>query len=166
MSTNCACNDKNGFSYCAIDEVMQKYSYDGNAIISILQDIQEKLGYVPKDSIEYIGGKLSIAPARIYGVVTFYTQFRLKPRGKHSIMLCVGTACHVGGAEKISDSITEELGVKGGETTDDGLVTFEKVACIGCCSLAPVAIVDGETHAKLTPDKTRKIIAKIKPSAV
>ena len=164
MSTICDCYDKNGFSYCTIDEVLQKYSYDGNAIIPILQEIQENLGYVPKDSIEYIGEKLSVPPARIYGVVTFYTQFRLKPRGKHSVMLCVGTACHVGGAEKISISITEELGIEGGETTDDGLVTFEKVACIGCCSLAPVAIVDGETYAKLTPDKTRKIISKIKNS--
>lgn len=162
MSAVCACNDKNGFSYCAIDEVLQKYSHDSNAIIPILQDIQESLGYVPKESIDYIGKKLSVAPARIYGVVTFYTQFRLKPKGKHSIMLCVGTACHVGGAERISDSITEELGIKGGETTEDGFVTYEKVACIGCCSLAPVAIVDGETHAKLTPDKARKVISKLK----
>jgi len=162
MSAVCACSEKNGFSYCSIDEVLQKYSCDGNAIIPILQDIQENLGYVPKDCIEYIGEKLSVAPARIYGVVTFYTQFRLTPRGKHSIMLCVGTACHVGGAEKIADCITEELGIKGGQTTADGLVTFGKVACIGCCSLAPVAIVNGETIAKLTPDKTRTVIAELK----
>jgi len=161
MTEVCACNDKNGFSYCAIDEVLQKYQFDPNSIIPILQDIQESLGYVPKESIDYIGQKLSMAPAKIYGVVTFYTQFRLKPKGLHSIMLCVGTACHVGGAEKISDRITEILGIKGGETTEDNLVTYEKVACIGCCSLAPVAIIDGETFAKLTPDTTRDVISKI-----
>lgn len=162
MSENCACKE-NGLLTCKeIDQVLSEYSYDSNAIIPILQDIQDKLGYVPKESIDYIGKQLSIPPARIYGVVTFYTQFRLKPRGKHSIMLCVGTACHVGGAEKISDAITEELKIKGGETTEDGFVTYEKVACIGCCSLAPVAIVDGETSAKLTPDKIRKVIAELK----
>lgn len=144
--------------YEQIDGIVGKYKGDSSAIIPILQDIQELLGYVPKDSIAYVAEKLVVSPAKIYGIVTFYAQFRLKPLGKHIIMLCEGTACHVNGAKLISGAITDELGIRGGETTPDGLFTLEKVACIGCCSLSPVMVIGEETYAKLTPDNTRKII--------
>ncbi len=144
--------------YGQIDEIVGKYKGDPSAIIPILQDIQELLSYVPKDSIAYVADKLGVSPAKIYGIVTFYAQFRLQPLGKHIIMLCEGTACHVNGAKLISGAITDELGIKGGETTPDGLFTLEKVACIGCCSLSPVMVIGEETYAKLTPDATRKII--------
>ncbi|MEW5922039.1 MAG: NADH-quinone oxidoreductase subunit NuoE [Bacillota bacterium] len=144
--------------YEKIDEIVKKYKGDSSAIIPILQDIQELMDYVPKDSIAYMAEKLGVSPAKIYGIVTFYAQFRLQPMGKYMIMLCEGTACHVNGAKLISGAITDELGIRGGETTPDGLFTLEKVACIGCCSLSPVMVIGGETYAKLTPDATRKII--------
>lgn len=144
--------------YDEFDKSINKYNGDPTAIIAILQDIQEHLQYVPKGSISYLAEKLNVSPAKIYGIVTFYAQFRLEPLGKYIIMLCEGTACHVNGAKLIGNAITDELGVKGGETTKDGLFTLEKVACIGCCSLSPVMVVNDETYAKLTPDSTRKIV--------
>lgn len=141
-----------------IEKVIQKHKKDPTLIIAILQDIQEVLDYVPKESISYIADELGTSPAKIYGIVTFYAQFRLQPKGKYIIMLCVGTACHVNGAQLVGNTITDELGIKGGETTEDGLFTYEKVACIGCCSLAPVMVINEETYAMLTPDSTRKVI--------
>ncbi len=146
------------------DRVLEKYKGDPSAIIPILQDIQEELDYVPKEGIGYLGVQLGVSPAKIYGIATFYAQFRLQPKGKHTIMLCVGTACHVNGAMLIGNTITDELGIKGGETTPDGLFTFEEVACIGCCSLSPVMLIDGETHALLTPKSTRKILKDFRGS--
>lgn len=144
--------------YDEIDKIIGNYKGDSSAIIPILQDTQDVLGYVPKDAISYVAEKMDVSPAKIYGIATFYAQFRFQPMGKHVIMLCEGTACHVNGAKLISGAITDELGIDGGETTEDGLFTLEKVACIGCCSLAPVMLINDETYAKLTPDATRKII--------
>ncbi|RJX28032.1 MAG: NADH-quinone oxidoreductase subunit NuoE [Dethiobacter sp.] len=144
--------------YDVFDTVIAKYNGDPTAIISILQDIQEHLDYVPKDGISYLAEKLGVSPAKIYGIVTFYAQFRLQPKGKYIIMLCEGTACHVNGAKMVGKAIEEELNIKGGETTGDGNFTLEKVACIGCCSLSPVMVINEETYAKLTPESTRKIL--------
>ncbi len=144
--------------YQEFDKITEKYKGDPSAIIPILQDVQEIMGYVPKNSIGYLAEKLEVSPAKIYGIVTFYAQFRLQPKGKYIIMLCEGTACHVNGAKLISKSITDELEIEGGQTTPDGLFTLEKVACIGCCSLAPVMLINEEVHAKLTPDATRKVL--------
>lgn len=144
--------------YGEIEGIIGNYKGDSSAIIPILQDMQELMGYVPKESISYVAEKLGVSPAKIYGIATFYAQFRLQPMGKHIIMLCEGTACHVNGAKLISGAITDELNIEGGETTPDGLFTLEKVACIGCCSLSPVIVIGEETYANLTPDQTRKII--------
>lgn len=148
--------------YEVLDRILEKYQGDPSAIIPILQDIQEEFDYVPKEGIGYLGEKLGVSPAKIYGIATFYAQFRLQPKGKHTVMLCVGTACHVNGAKMVGNTITDELGIKGGETTEDGLFTYEEVACIGCCSLSPVMLIDGETYAMLTPKSTRKIIKEFR----
>jgi len=141
-----------------INEIIENYKGDSSAIIPILQDLQDQIGYIPREGLAYLAEKLEVSPAKIYGIVTFYAQFRLQPMGKYIIMLCEGTACHVNGAKLISAAITDELSIRGGETTPDGLFTLEKVACIGCCSLSPVMVISGETYAKLTPEATRKII--------
>ena len=158
MATAAKKMDVGAIPYEGIDGIIGNYKGDSSAIIPILQDIQELVGYVPKDGIAYMAEILDVSPAKIYGIVTFYAQFRLNPVGKHLIQLCIGTACHVNGAKIISGAITDELDIRGDETTPDGLFTLEKVACIGCCSLSPVMVISGETYAKLTPDATRKII--------
>ena len=158
MATSAKTLEVGAIPYDEIDTIIGNYKGDSSAIIPILQDIQELMGYVPKDGIAYMAEKLEVSAAKIYGIATFYAQFRLHPVGKHIIMLCEGTACHVNGAKLIAGAITDELDIRGGETTPDGLFTFEKVACIGCCSLSPVMVISGETYAKLTPDATRKII--------
>ncbi len=148
--------------YEEIDKVVEQYNGDSTLIIAILQDIQEAMGYVPKESISYLAEKLEVSPAKIFGIVTFYAQFRLHPLGKYIIMLCEGTACHVNSAPLISKAITDELRIEGGQTTEDGLFSLEKVACIGCCSLSPVMVINGETYAMLTPDATRKVLKEYK----
>lgn len=150
--------DPGAIPYEKFDEIIERYKGDPSAIIPILQDIQEELDYIPKEGILYLAEKLGVSPAKIYGIVTFYAQFRLQPKGKYIIMQCVGTACHVNGAKLVGNAITDELGIKGGETTPDGLFTYELVACIGCCSLSPVVVINGETYAMLTPKSIRKIL--------
>ena len=158
MAENTNTLEQGPIPYEEIDKIVDNYKGDPSAAIPILQDVQDLLGYVPKESISHLAERLEVPPAKIYGIVTFYAQFRLQPKGKYMIMLCEGTACHVNGAKLISNAITDELGIEGGETTEDGLFTLEKVACIGCCSLSPVMLVNEETHAKLTPETTRKVL--------
>ena len=146
--------------------VLEKYAKVQGSLITILQKTQEIYGYLSMDAIQYISEVTGIKPAKIYGVATFYTQFRLKPIGKHLIMLCKGTACHVNGADHIEEAITEHLNIKDGETTEDGLFTLNNMACLGCCSLAPVMMIhdsDGdETYGNLTKDMVRQILDDIK----
>ena len=131
-------------------------------MISILQKAQDAYGFLPLDVMDKIADETGIKAPIIYGVATFYTQFRLHPIGKYLIMLCKGTACHVNGAGAIEEAICEELQINDGETTTDGLFTLNNVACLGCCSLSPVMMINGETYAKLTPDKARKILREIR----
>ncbi|MBS4020808.1 MAG: NADH-quinone oxidoreductase subunit NuoE [Dethiobacter sp.] len=160
----CACKspEPKTIPYDEIAKIIQKYKGDSSAIIPILQDTQDLLGYIPKESISFMAKQLEVPPAKIYGIVTFYAQFRLNPIGKYNIMVCEGTACHVNGAKQIGNAITDDLGIGGGETTEDGLFTFEKVACVGCCSLSPVVVIEGETYPGLTPDKIRKVLKQYK----
>lgn len=144
-----------------MDDVFDKYYHQNGNLISILQDTQEAYGYLPLEVLKVIADKTGIKKAKIYGVATFYSQFRLNPRGKYMILQCQGTACHVNGSESISAAIYEELGIKSGETTKDGMFSFEQVACLGCCSLAPVIMINGEAYGNLTPDKARQIIKDI-----
>jgi len=130
------------------------------ALIPLLQSAQDSYGYIPEKAIHYIGEVVNIPAAEIYGVVTFYSQFRLKPLGKHVVRICEGTACHVNGAKNVLKVLQNELGIAVGETTDDGLFSLQSVACLGCCSLAPVIMIDDDTHGNLTADKTKKVIKK------
>jgi len=143
--------------------IIDKYKPQGQGgLIGILQHAQEIYGYLPQDLILYIAEKTDISAAKIYGVVTFYSQFRTKPVGKHLVMVCQGTACHVTGSRPVEDAIAEYLGISEGETTKDGLFTLQSVACLGCCSLAPAMMIGEETYGKLTPASARKIIEGLK----
>lgn len=133
-----------------------------DALIPILQAIQEKFGYLPRESIETISKKMNIAASKIFGVASFYNQFRFQPIGIHHILICRGTACHVKGSEKILHTLEKELGIKAGNTTKDNLFTLDVVACIGACGLAPVISINGEFHAAMTPDKAVNLIAEIR----
>ena len=143
--------------------IIRKYRETGGSIISLLQDTQEAFGYVPKEAVLFLSDQLGIAPSRFYGVATFYAQFRLKPTGKHRITACCGTACHVRGAERILNSLKRELHLGEEEdTTPDGQITVEKVACLGFCSFAPVVLVNGAVHGKTTADPILKEIKALR----
>ena len=157
----CNC-DKNKINLSLIDDVLDEYAAVPGSLITILQKAQDIYGYLPTDVIKYISDKTGIKPAKIMGVATFYTQFRLKPVGKYLIMLCKGTACHVNNSDLIEKTIIETLGINDGETTDDGLFSLKNVACLGCCSLSPVMMINSETYGSLTKKKKKKIINDIR----
>ena len=148
-----------------LEPVLTQYAETKGSLITILQHAQEIYGYLPQDVVRRISERTGIKPAKIMGVATFYTQFRLQPVGKYLIMLCKGTACHVNGSDLIEKTITEALGVHDGETTEDGLFTLKNVACLGCCSLSPVMMINEETYGSLTPEKTRAILAELREKA-
>ena len=141
-----------------LDDVLAKYASVKGSLITILQHAQEIYGFLPTDVIYYIAEKTGSTPAKVMGVATFYTQFRLQPIGKYLIMLCQGTACHVNGSARILKTVEEELGIKDGETTADGLFTLKTVACLGCCSLAPVLSINGKVYGKLERRTMVKIL--------
>lgn len=141
-----------------IAAIIARYGRARGALIPVLQEAQAALGYLSKETIARIAEGLSVPTSQVHGVATFYTQFRLRPAGKHLIRVCHGTACHVGGAAGISEAIEEALGVKDGQTTPDGKFTLESVACLGCCSLAPVMMIDGETYGRLTKESAVKAL--------
>jgi NADH-quinone oxidoreductase subunit E len=142
-------------------DLITKKSQNGS-LIPLLQSAQESYGYIPEKAIYYISELVGIPASEIYGVITFYAQFRLKPLGKNLIRICEGTACHVNQAKRILSAIEDELGIGVGETTDEGLFTLQSVACLGCCSLAPVMMVNENTYGSLTPDKLRRTLKKYK----
>ena len=143
------------------------WRHDGTPgeLIPLLQSAQEHFGYVPRRAIRYISEVTQTPESKIYGVITFYSQFRLQPMGKNVIRLCTGTACHVANSSVLLDTLQDELGVEVGGTTENGAMTLFSVACIGCCSLAPVMMVNNDTMGKLTPASTRKIVRKIRRKA-
>ena len=160
----CGCCEKQDFKELA--PALEKYANVPGSIITILQKAQDIYGYLSMDCINYISEKTGIRPAKIYGVITFYAQFRLKPIGKNLIMLCQGTACHVNGSQMIEEAVCEFLEISDGETTEDKIFTLNNMACLGCCSLAPVMMVkhaDGEeTYGNLTKDSVKDILAEIR----
>ncbi len=145
----------------ALEDLINRYRGVEGSLISVLQGVQELYGYLPRPVLEHISLQLGMKKARIYGVATFYAQFRLTPVGKHLILLCQGTACHVNGADKIETALCDELGVEMGGTTDDRVFTLTEAACLGCCSLAPVMMIDGQAYGPLTPDRARNVIRDI-----
>lgn len=144
-----------------MDKVFDRYYKENGNLISILQDAQGVYGYLPLDVLKLIADKTGNKRAKVYGVATFYSQFRLNPIGKYIMLQCQGTACHVNGSEAVGNAICDELGIKPGETSSDGMFSLEDVACLGCCSLAPVIMINGEAYGNLTPDGARKIIKDI-----
>ena len=145
-----------------IDEILARYDNPAENLIPVLQAVQENEGYISRESVEYLSEKSGIPSARIMGVASFYSGFRLKPVGKYRIMVCMGTACHVNGAERIGDTVGRILGVDEGDTTPDGLFSWEEVACLGCCSIAPAMMINGTAYGNLTPDKIEGIIKSIR----
>ncbi len=144
--------------------VYQKYpENDASVLIPILQDIQEVCGYLPEEELHNVARHTKLPVSRVYGVATFYNQFRLHPLGKHVIRVCRGTACHVKGSLDILFTLENELGIKAGQTTKDRMFTIETVACIGACSIAPVISIDNEFHGGLTVKSVQKLIASYKP---
>ncbi|MBR0085240.1 MAG: NADH-quinone oxidoreductase subunit NuoE [Lachnospiraceae bacterium] len=160
----CECN-KQKSDLSLLKGVLDEYAHVPGSLITILQKAQGIYGYLPTDVIYHIADVTGDSPAKIMGVATFYSQFRLQPIGKYLIMQCQGTACHVNGSEKIAAAIREELGISNGETTEDGLFTLSNVACLGCCSLSPVMMINGETYGTLTPEKTVQILRKLRDEA-
>jgi NADH:ubiquinone oxidoreductase subunit E len=142
-----------------IDEMSPVTSGD---IIPLLQRLQDAYGYLPKAVVLEVCERTGLPASRVFGVATFYAQFRLKPRGRHIIRCCRGTACHVKGSKKIAEAIKRELHVREGETTEDRRFIFETVACLGTCFLAPVVMIDDDYYGQMTPDKLRKILNKYK----
>ncbi len=140
------------------------WKYDGHAgaLIPLLQSAQDTYGYVSERAMDYISQVTGIPSAEIYGVVTFYAQFRTKPLGEIVIKVCNGTACHVNGVKEIANTLKDELGIDYEETTNDGKFSMVSVACLGCCSLAPVMMVNNETFGRLTPQKTRKVLRDLR----
>jgi NADH:ubiquinone oxidoreductase subunit E len=146
-----------------LDKIINNYRNEGGNVITLLQETQEAFGYLPREAVDYFSEHLNIAPSRFYGVATFYAQFRLKPRGKHIVTACCGTACHVRGGERILNSIKLELKLTGeADMTDDGMFTLEKVNCVGACGIAPVVIIDKKVHGKAASDKIVREIRAIK----
>lgn len=145
-----------------IDPLIEKYKGKKGNMIPILQGTQDVFGYLPAESFLKISELTGLKLSEMYGVATFYTQFRLNPVGKHIVKVCHGTACHVQNATALSEAVEDALGIKDGETTEDRLFTLESVACLGCCSLAPVMMIGDETYAKLTGNQAVKIVKEIK----
>jgi NADH-quinone oxidoreductase subunit E len=141
-----------------LDAVFASYKGEKNELIPILQDVQEELGYLPDEAMRQVARFMRLPESKVFGVATFYARFHLLPRGKHIIRLCCGTACHVRGAKKVSDKVKDLLQVEVGQTTGDKKYTFEEVACIGACGLAPVMTIDEKTFGKLNPDKAKGIL--------
>ena len=160
---NCNCKNTNDFSL--LEPCLQKYATVPGSLITILQNAQEIYGYLSVDTILHISHRTGIKVTKIMGVATFYSQFRLEPVGKYLIMLCQGTACHVNGSLQIEKVINEYLGIKDGETTKDGLFTLKNVACLGCCSLSPVMMINDDTYGSLTPEKAVSIFKELQEKA-
>ncbi len=145
-----------------VDTIIKQYKGKESAILAILQDIQSKKKYLPKEILEQVSQKMQIPVTHIFRLATFYNALSIKPRGKHKIDVCLGTACHVRGGNKIVDKLKRDLGIPVGETTQDKRFTLESVRCVGCCSLGPVAVIDGDVYGRLTQDKIPALLKEFK----
>ena len=155
----CSCVDE---KQQKLQEIINQHKNMRGALIPVLHEAQELYGYLPLSVQKQIAEGLNVSLAEVYGVVTFYTRFSLKPKGKYLIQVCLGTACYVKGANLILDKLQEKLGIHVGETTEDGLFTLEGCRCIGACGLAPVIMINEDVHGRLVPDDIEGIIEKYK----
>jgi NADH:ubiquinone oxidoreductase subunit E len=145
--------------YLELDRIIEEdYGSDNENLIMILQAIQRRYNYLPKPALTYLGAKIGVPISKIYSVATFYSTFSLEPRGRNIISICLGTACHVRGAERIHEKLHESLGIGDGETTSDKRFTLESVRCIGCCSLGPVVKINEDMHGRIGSDKIANIL--------
>jgi NADH-quinone oxidoreductase subunit E len=145
-----------------LNPLIEKYRNRKGNLIPLLQGTQDIYGFIPRVAFEKIAAETGLSLSNMYGVATFYAQFRLSPVGRHIIKVCHGTACHVQNAKSITTALKESLRVEDGGTTDDGLFTLESVACLGCCSLAPVMMIGDETYGKLTGAQAIRIVKNIR----
>lgn len=141
-----------------VKQILKQYQNDKSALIDILHDTQAAIGYLPKDALEDISSGLDIPLSRVFCVVTFFKAFSLTPRGRHLINVCMGTACHVRGSDRVLEQVEKELGVKTGENTPDLKFTLETVNCVGACALGPMVIVGEDYHGEMTPEKVSDIL--------
>ncbi len=149
-----------GIDLAAIDAIIDSHT-EGNgkgSLIAILSEIQRQCSYLPREALERVADTLAIPFSQVFGVSTFYKIFSMSPRGRHSVKVCLGTACHVKGAGLLLERLKRDLGVREGETTADGKFTLETVNCLGTCPLAPVVVVDAKYHGNTTPPKVKKIL--------
>ncbi|WP_350345141.1 NADH-quinone oxidoreductase subunit NuoE [Proteinivorax tanatarense] len=158
----CCCGSENekDEKKIELEKLFEQYKGKKGALIPVLQKAQDIYGYLPKEVIADIADGLDLPLSQVYGVCTFYSQFHLNPRGENIIRVCMGTACHVRGADKVLDRLQEELGVEPGGTTEDLKFTLESVACIGACGLAPVIMVNDNTHGRLNADSVSEVLKK------
>ncbi len=141
-----------------LEQILAKYEGQDGALISVLQEVQGEFGYVPPESVTHIADALKLFPSQVYGVVTFYSQFYLTPRGRNTVRVCRGTACHVRGGRSVLRAVEETLGVSEGNTTEDYKFTLETVACLGACALGPVIVVNEKYFGKMNPRKVDTIL--------
>ena len=158
--SECKCG--NAKENSELKEILEKYEKDKSNLIQILNQVQEKYGYISQDAQKEISEYLDISMAEVYGVITFYSRFTLKPKGKYNIAVCLGTACFVKGSEKVLDKVKEILKIDVGQTTDDGLFSIEATRCVGACGLAPVFTVNDEVYGKATPEMVESVIKRIR----
>jgi NADH:ubiquinone oxidoreductase subunit E len=144
--------------FMELDRIIEDYQNDQENLIMILQAIQRRYNYLPKPAITYLSAKIRIPLSRIYGVATFYSTFSLEPRGRNIISICLGTACHVRGAERIREKIHESIQIGDGQTTADGRFTLESVRCIGCCSLGPVVKINEDMHGRIGSSEVKTVL--------
>jgi NADH-quinone oxidoreductase subunit E len=158
----CTCErEAEGVDLTLLDPVLARHADDDGALIPILQEAQHAYGYLPRATLAEIARRREVPYAEVYGVATFYTQFHLAPRGKLIIKICTGTACHVAGAPDVIRAITDELDLAVGATSEDARFTIEAVACVGCCGLAPVAVVGDHPNGQLDAGKARKLAKRL-----
>ena len=143
-----------------VDQILVDHQHEKGMLVSILQDIQVVYNYLPKEALEQVSQGLNIPLSQVYSVATFFKSFNLKPRGRHIINVCLGTACHVRGGVRVLERIERELGIRRGETTEDLRYTLETVNCVGACALGPIVIIDGEYSGEMTADKVKPLIER------
>lgn len=160
QESKCCCGGNGAANMAQLDAILAKYQGVKGALIPVLQEAQETYGYLSREVITHIGEKMNIPTSQIYGVVTFYAQFHLNPRGRNIVRVCQGTACHVRGAKAILKALEDTLKVSAGKTTPDLKFTLETVACIGACGLSPVMMVNDDTHGRLTPESVPEILSR------
>jgi NADH-quinone oxidoreductase subunit E len=142
-----------------LQEILAAYQGDRREMIHILQDVQKRWGYLPPEAMREVAAFLRVPESAVYGVATFYSHFKFVQQGRHTIKVCLGTACHVRGGPLIMETVERELGIESGGTTDDYKFSLEKVNCLGCCALGPVLVVDEEYHGKISPAQVPQILA-------